>query len=422
MAKSKSGGTRSYLRGRVGADVYSVGRDASGKRQQVVRSLAETVANPQTVAQMRGRMIMSTLMQVVAALKPIIDHSFDNVSGVQPNISEFISRNYALIKADVEAHPNGGNAFGLNAYGEKGAKQGAYVVADGRAAFPLAITYVQGTAILTIAVDGESLTVGALKEAWEVGKDGYLTIVGINSLGAAEYARLHLNYNLADNTVITADNLDSVFTIEGDASPAIAIDGMNITASLASIAGCGTVIVTRKTASGFIHSKATLGAAVDLSFNASQALPSYPIGQAKFLNGGSVDGGSAPVSPVAPSTPDQEESPAVRPHMTTFQVAGSNALTGSATTNAEGSVQVNGVLSDKDATKAYAIVRKSGSAFQRGVPASDNAVSITGTSISTTFDAAFNNTYYFALTEDGTVIQVLGSLNCTASGSGFDEG
>lgn len=48
MAKSKSGGTRAYIRGRVGADVYSIGKTANGKKQQVVRSLAETVANPQT--------------------------------------------------------------------------------------------------------------------------------------------------------------------------------------------------------------------------------------------------------------------------------------------------------------------------------------------------------------------------------------
>lgn len=46
MAKSKSGGTRSYIRGKIGADVYSVGKDGKGKRQQVVRSLAEQVANP----------------------------------------------------------------------------------------------------------------------------------------------------------------------------------------------------------------------------------------------------------------------------------------------------------------------------------------------------------------------------------------
>ena len=131
MAKSKAGGTRTYIRGRVGSDVYSIGRDAKGKKQQVVRSLAESVSNPQTLAQMKGRMIMSTIAQAMAVLRPIIDHSFDGVVGARANISEFVSRNYALIKADVQAHAASGNLFGLNQYQEKGAKQGAYVISDG---------------------------------------------------------------------------------------------------------------------------------------------------------------------------------------------------------------------------------------------------------------------------------------------------
>lgn len=133
MGKSKNGGTRSMLRGRVGSDVYSVGKDSAGKRQQVVRSLAESVANPQTSAQMKGRAIMSTVMQAVSALAQIIDHSFDNVPAGQPNVSEFIRRNYALIKEDVAANPSASNTFGIVKYGEKGAKQGVYVIAAGSA-------------------------------------------------------------------------------------------------------------------------------------------------------------------------------------------------------------------------------------------------------------------------------------------------
>ena len=93
MAKGKSGGTRSFLRGRVASDVYSIGKDAKGNKQQIVRSLAESVANPQTLAQMRGRMIMSTIMQAVSSMAMIIDHSFDNVPAGQPKVSEFIKRN-----------------------------------------------------------------------------------------------------------------------------------------------------------------------------------------------------------------------------------------------------------------------------------------------------------------------------------------
>ena len=145
--------------------MYSIGKNAKGKKQQVVRSLAETVANPQTIAQMRGRMIMSTIMQAQSALKPIIDHSFDNVVGVQPNLSEFIRRNYALIKADVAANPSSGNAFGLNAYQEKGVKQGAYIISDGKAAVPAAVSLDKAAGVITIALAAGAMTMAGLKAA-----------------------------------------------------------------------------------------------------------------------------------------------------------------------------------------------------------------------------------------------------------------
>lgn len=293
MAKSKSGGTRSLIRGRVASDVYSIGRDAQGKRQQVVRSLAEVVTNPRTLAQMRSRMIMSTVMQAQSALKVIIDHSFDNVSGVQPNLSEFIRRNYALVKADVAAHPASGNLFGLVNYQEQGAKQGAYIISDGKASIPAAVDFNKTTAALTLAVAGTGVTFGALKEAFEVGFDGYMTIVGINANGAADYARLHLASGIADSTEITSSNLASCFDIEGDANPVLAISGQNITFTIASIANCSALIVTRKVNSGFIHSKAVLGSAANVANNANAALPTYPIGEQKFLNGGEANATSA---------------------------------------------------------------------------------------------------------------------------------
>jgi len=289
------------IRGRVGADVYSVGRDAKGKRQQIVRSLAETVTNPQTVSQMRGRMIMSTIMQAVSVLKPIVDHSFDNVSGVQPNLSEFIARNYALVKADVLANPASGNKFGLCSWGEKVAKQGCYIISDGQAAIPAIVAFNKATGALAIDLSGESLTVGALKSALGIGQEGYMTIVGLNTAGAAEYARLHVNYSLADDTAITSDNLAQVFQIEGNATPVLALAGNNITATLANIAGCSALIVTRKNANGFFHSKAVLGDGENFAYPSTTALPTYPVGEQKFLNGGEESFSPAPAPTPTPS-------------------------------------------------------------------------------------------------------------------------
>lgn len=306
MAKSKSGGTRSYIRGRVGADVYSIGKDASGKKQQVVRSLAETVANPQTTAQMRGRMIMSTVMQAQSALKVIIDHSFDNVSGVQPNLSEFIRRNYALIKADVAAHPSSGNVFGLNAYQEKGAKQGAYVISDGKAAIPAAVTLAKATGVLTIALSAETMTIAGLKAALAFGSEDYITIVGLNTAGSAEYERFHINQSLAATTEISANNIESVFEVEGNVNMTLAVSGNSITITDAAIQNCCAFIITRKVNGAFTHSKATLGAGTGLSWNADAALPTYPVGENKFLNGGDQSYSPSP-------SPEPEPEPSTEP-------------------------------------------------------------------------------------------------------------
>ena len=294
MAKSKNGGTRSMIRGRVGSDVYSVGKDGKGKKQQVVRSLAETVANPQTPAQMRGRMIMSTVMQAVSALNPIIDHSFDGYPAGQPSISAFIALNYALVKADVAANPSGGNSFGLVQYGQKGAAQGAYIIAQGQAAVPAALTLNQASGIITIAFGSQALTMANLKSVLGLGSEEYFTLVGIDALGAAEYERFHINSALSDDTVIAAGNLDQIFNVEGNAAATLAIDGSNITITLASIADCCAVIVTRKTNNGFEHSKAVLGAGTDFEYTADVALATYPIGQNRFLNGGDESFSPAP--------------------------------------------------------------------------------------------------------------------------------
>ena len=72
--------------------------------------------------------------------------------------------------------------------------------------------------------------------------------------------------------------------------------------TIAAIANCCAFIVTRKQNDGFIHSKATLGAGTGLSWNADAALPTYPIGENKFLNGGDQSFNPAP-TPTPPSAP-----------------------------------------------------------------------------------------------------------------------
>lgn len=321
MGKSKNGGTRSMLRGRVGSDVYSVGKDSAGKRQQVVRSLAESVANPQTLAQMKGRAIMSTVMQAVSALAQIIDHSFDNVPAGQPNVSEFIRRNYALIKADVAANPSASNTFGIAKYGEKGAKQGQYVIAAGSANLPTTLVNAATKATLTVA--GDSLTVANIKAALGLGSDEYITFVGLTAAGSAEIARFRFGTTLSDETVVSSANIADLFAIEANCVPVVAVNGMTIEINLPNAQGNSAIIISKFENGAYKHNDAKLLAVASPSYTYAVAIETYPIGEARLLNGGNFNGGEhGGVTPVPPTpTP-------TTPQLTALTIGGVDCMSG----------------------------------------------------------------------------------------------
>lgn len=292
MAKSKSGGTRSYLRGRIASDVYSIGRDSAGKKQQVVRSLAEQVKNPQTVAQMRGRMIMSTVMQAVSAMAPIIDHSFDNVPNGQPAISEFIRRNYALIKADVAAHPTTGNSFGLNKYQEKGIRPGKYVVSEGKF-IPDDMVYVgetTGGSIVSLIPNVENPTIQDFLNLLFDGKQGYFTPILLNA-GSLKFFRVRFSSSLPATTAVTSENLAQVLSFENPF-------GLTITPTITEgqiaikfggeYTESGIIFSVEKEGAAYEHNTCVLGGTTDVEWAADVALPTYPEGAERFLNGGEL--------------------------------------------------------------------------------------------------------------------------------------
>lgn len=299
MATSKNGGSRAYIRGRIGSDVYSIGKNGKGERQQVVRSLAETVANPRTASQMANRMYMSTVMQAVSAMAFIIDHSFDGFPKGQPSISEFIRQNYALVKADAQAHPESGNKFGLNKYQEKGMKAGQWVISDGSAVYPAGMEPGANGRTLYVSVGAEP-TYGSLKAAWGLTSEEYVTIVSFKE-GASfatdgvctpVYARLRIKENLADATALTVENVAAAFDIEGNIDIKPSISGGTLSINLdnddeSTFFGLDWPILTRKVKGSFVHSRCVVGG-VTMLFASDVALPTYPTGSEAFLNGGDL--------------------------------------------------------------------------------------------------------------------------------------
>lgn len=300
MAKSRAGGSRSYLRGKLGSDVYSIGKDGKGKKQQVVRALAETVKNPQTIAQMRGRMIMSTVMQAQSALAFIVDHSFDGVPAGQPSISEFIRRNYELIKADVAAHPSDGNKFGLVKYQEKGIRGGHYLVSNGNAQLPSMVSFslAEGEPKVIFGDLKAGFTAGDFRTALGLAVGDYFTMVIIEAAAHGAVAhRLKVTDALADATVITDANAAQLFEVESvnaeDTDTLtfdVSQDGTKLTVATTPSSEFGAGLILSKKVSGqWQHNRCQLSVDVEnLRYTADVALPTYPVGSERFLNGGDL--------------------------------------------------------------------------------------------------------------------------------------
>lgn len=318
MAKSKNGGSRAMIRGRIGSDVYSVGKDGKGNRQQVIRSLAVQVSNPRTTSQMVGRMIMSTVMQGVSALRPIIDHSFDGVAKGQPSISKFVSENYNTFKARYFATGSRLKHCRFNDYQEKGVWGNPWLISDGSVAL-LSGNQVSGRngGLIAITFDlaqlasGGSLKAKEIKDQWPIAADGYITLLGFKNQQSNEglfcYARIKLNTAIADTTVITADNVASLFITEGNVTPFCkltmptqsadgSLDLQLVKDNSFQLTGtlwedCG-YIISLPANGGWEHSRCFLK-----DFNQedyqyfkpeSQVLATYPVGTEQFLNGGDL--------------------------------------------------------------------------------------------------------------------------------------
>lgn len=318
MAKSKNGGSRAFVRGRIGSDVYSIGKDGKGTRQQVVRSLAVQVSNPRTTSQMIGRMLMSTVMQAVSELKPIIDHAFDGYPKGQPSISQFIRLNYARIKNYYDNIADGqAGSFTLNKYQEKGCLYGSYQISDGEVTAPQNSHFTTasgGFAAIKMAVaqfaEARDFTFADVKAAWPYGLTDKITLVaqtgGVDGLGNVLYQRISLNLSLADSTVITADNAKSCFVFEGNCTPGLDVkipttsaagylrpmlmaDGQ---AQYIGMLGDNVVAIRSKSENGaWKHSTASFNAnnGDSIQYRTKEAaLATYPVGTEQFLNGGDL--------------------------------------------------------------------------------------------------------------------------------------
>lgn len=303
MAKSPVGGSRAMLKGRIGSDVYSVGKDGKGRRQQVVRSLAEQVSNPRTTSQMVNRMVMSTVMQAAKYFHDLIDHSFDGTPVGQPSISKFISLNYAILAKGTGVY---------NEYQEKGVKTNAYQVSQGTVQWTTEVAFRQNTNDdstafgqygVQISTGEKNITVAQLRQLISGGaEDGYITVINLTdgTNKPAGFIRFRVNPALAGNTNVFNDSyeaIENLFVTEGNGaynaavieSGAAWVEGFVISLAVGdpNQADYSGAIWSKKINGSWKHTTCIL-AAGDTASNYDTALATYPVGSEQFLNGGDL--------------------------------------------------------------------------------------------------------------------------------------
>ena len=275
--------------------------------KQVTKEKAEQVKNPRTLAQMRNRMILTTSSAAYAAMKEIVDHSFQGfVYGLQ-NMSRFQSVNNKLLRANLQAATS---QFAYANYGDARVLPGAYVIAEGSLApipsamFACAITGANSVAFtIQPGVTAEQLTADAIIAALGLQVGELATLCFLADCGTEagyKFGFIRLTVKAAGDVQLTAQNLTDYFTIESNAPVAITsvADGTAvITATIDGVQAAGGLCY------GCIHSaqengawkrsdaKFTIADGTTLEPSATQAIATYPVGGSKILNDGDIPGG-----------------------------------------------------------------------------------------------------------------------------------
>ena len=95
MGHSKSGGIFGFIKGKVGGKsfyVISGKNSSSGKTEQGVRAIAETISNPQTVGQVMQRMKLSPAQKFYSAFSELLSNAWQGVTYGSASRRYFMSK------------------------------------------------------------------------------------------------------------------------------------------------------------------------------------------------------------------------------------------------------------------------------------------------------------------------------------------
>lgn len=238
MARSRQGGTRGFIRGRVGNDLFQVTKDASGRKIQLVKAVEDTRINNNTERQAVARMQMALCMGCLSQFKEIVDHSWEGIPYGQLSIAHFVKRNIPLIQEDCKEHWEDDNRFNYPLKGVPALRLGEFLMSEGTLVVPGLMTIQEMSDVgfrfnnnpaLVIQLRPGQLTMADLKSSLGLAANDYITVLVMfhSPIGQGYthfvYRRFYIA-PVADDTEIGDDTIADIFTTEGTAEHTMYFD------------------------------------------------------------------------------------------------------------------------------------------------------------------------------------------------------
>lgn len=288
MAKSKS--FFGMRRGSTKSLTFSV---VNG--MQITKDRVSEVKNPRSVQQMKQRCILKTAALGYAAMKAIVDHSFQGYTYGSQSMRQFMKVNTPLVKtAAGSSRPS----FGFAPYGDSTPNMGQFIISEGTLSpvpyNAVSLTFSDNSLAVKYNGGGGSVSELAASLGCNLGDIATICALCQNSDGIVKFVWLRLILPSADGA-ISSDTVkfesDVRFSVSYGAELVATISFDEVDAITASTAALYGVIRSQKAESGWLRSVTRLNhsvGAVRYLDEYSKAILTYPMGQPFILNGDNV--------------------------------------------------------------------------------------------------------------------------------------
>lgn len=286
MAKSK--GFFGLRKGSTKSLTFSV---LDGK--QITKDRVYDVKNPRTEAQMRQRMLMTTVGAAYKMLKSIADHSFEGYSSGMQCMRQFNSRNLNRFKKAAAA--KGEVAF--NEYKDGDINPLPFILASGSLpGFDFKLDATSNLEIVGEKDAADFTTAEGIYAALGVQRNDlitFCTVIGEGSVSNGVYTYKAERFDIVrlycdkSGSVAKAADAFTISTNNDQAAVSMSTSGNAITIK-SGVADFGAVIQSRKNDSGWLRSNAVMVVSDDAISGVKTAnqLATYPVGTELILNNG----------------------------------------------------------------------------------------------------------------------------------------